>query len=445
MSEPLSPEPLSLETVERRWESASAALPGAGLAWLEALRAEGLARFRDAGAPTPKLESWKYTNLPRALRERDYAPSVSTPRAGIDRVVSLLPETAEPHRLAFLDGRFSPEHSRLENLPAGVVLAPLSTLLGEAPQRLEGLLRRPAEDRELALDALNAALFDEGAALLIERGVALERPVELLFLGGTAERPVESQLRLVVALGEGAEARLVEHHQGLGEGAGLTNLVSDIHLDAGAGLTHLRMQEAGSEAIHLAGSRIVLQRDARYRSLAVTSGAALSRHGLAVELLGENAEVVLDGAYLLRGRQHGDTTSVIRHAVPHTRASQTYKGALDGRARAVFQGRIVVEPGAQKTDGRMLNKTLLLSDKAEIDSKPELEIFADDVVCAHGATAGALDDAALFYLRSRGLDARSARALLVEAFVAELIEDFPVEALRPALTQRLRAWLAAEG
>lgn len=440
----MTQEPLSIERVEQRWQKAAPALPGAGSTWLDELRATGLARYRDSGLPGPKLESWKFTNLPRALRERDYLPSDAVGRASIDTLASLLPQEARPFRLTFLDGRFSAEHSDARELPAGVTLAPLSQVLRESPERLEGLLSPPSDDREQALSALNAAFFDEGAVLLLEPGTLLERPVELLFLGGTAEQPVESHQRLVVALGEGAEATLVEHHRSLGEGAGLLNLVSDIRLAKGAGLTHLRVQECGAEAIHLAGSAIQLQRDARYRALAFTSGAALSRHGIAVDLLGENAEVTLNGSYLLRGRQHGDTTSVIRHAVPHTTAQQTYKGALNDRARAVFQGRIVVEQDAQKTDGRMLNKTLLLSEKAEIDSKPELEIFADDVQCAHGATAGELDADALFYLRSRGLSREAATSLLVEAFVAELIEDFPLESARPALTERLRSWLHAE-
>ncbi|HLS69814.1 MAG TPA: Fe-S cluster assembly protein SufD [Kiloniellales bacterium] len=438
----MTTEVLAVDEIEQRWKAAAPALPGAGVGWLEELRAEGLAQYREAGLPIPKLETWKYSNLPRVLRDRRYVPSDGAEPAEGAALLSLLPEGSKRLRLAFLDGRFSPEHSDLAALPAGVTLAPLSQLLRQQPEELEGLLSRPVKDRELSLRALNAALFDEGVALIVAPGTLVEPPVELLFLGGCSTQPVESHLRLVVQLGRGAQAQLIEHHQASGDGAGLLNLVSDLHLEQNASLTHLRLQEAGAEAVHLAGSSIRLERDARYRSLAFTSGALFSRHEIGVALVGENAEVELNGTYLLRGRQHGDTTSVIRHCVPHTRATQTYKGALDDRARAVFQGCIAVEREAQKTDGRMLNQTLLLSDKAEIDSKPELEIFADDVQCAHGATAGDLDKNALFYLRSRGLNSEQATALLVEAFVAELIEEFPMEALRPALSERLRHWLA---
>lgn len=437
----MTSEVLAIDAVERRWQAAASALPGAGVAWLDKLRAEGLALYREAGLPIPKLESWKYSNLPRVLRDRQYRPADSAGPASIDQLASLLPKDLQSTRIAFLDGRFSPEHSSLSTLPEGVVLAPLSQLLKEQPAKVEGLLHRPENDYELSLRALNAALFDEGAALIVAPGTVVEQPIELLFLGGCSSQPVERHLRLVMHIGRGAQVQVIEHHQGFGDGDSLLNLVSDLHVDQGGALTHLRVQEAGMEAVHLAGSRVQLQRDGSYRSLAFNSGARFSRHEIEVDLLGENAEVVLNGAYLLRGRQHGDTTSVIRHRAPHTLAKQTYKGALDERARGVFQGRISVERDAQKTDGRMLNRTLLLSDKAEIDSKPELEIFADDVQCAHGATAGELDANALFYLRSRGLDTQQATALLVEAFIAELIEEFPSEALRPALSQRLRQWL----
>lgn len=439
----MTTEVLAIDDVERRWKAASPALPGAGVGWLDKLRADGLAFYREAGLPVPKLESWKYSNLPRVLRDRDYVPVETAEPISVDRLASLLPQEVEPLRLAFLDGRFSPEHSKVGALPQGVTLAPLSALLKEKPEALEGLLSHPESDREMSLWALNTAFFHEGAALIVAPGTVVETPIELLFLGGCSSQAVEGHLRLVVKVGRGSQASLIEHHQAAGDGAGLLNLVSDLHLEQGASLTHLRVQEAGVEAIHLAGSRVELQRDARYRSLAFTSGARFSRHEIGVDLVGENAEVELNGAYLLRGRQHGDTTSVIRHSVPHTRAKQTYKAALDDRSRNVFQGCIAVQRDAQKTDGRMLNQTLLLSDKAEIDSKPELEIFADDVQCAHGATAGQLDDRALFYLRSRGLDTAQATALLVEAFVAEVIEEFPMEAVRPALAQRLRQWLTS--
>ncbi|SMF82608.1 Iron-regulated ABC transporter permease protein SufD [Tistlia consotensis] len=445
--------PLARLLDARLVEEGAAALPGAGLPWLAERRKAAAERFRALGLPHRRLEAWKYTDLPRALKDRDYLPAQRQAPASLDAVPALTGD--EPlARLVFVDGLYRAELSRAAtgsgSLPDGVRLLPLAQALEREPGLLEGRLDAltgdaDGADPQLALLALNAALLDDGLVLLVEPGVAVPGRIELVQLGGLGERPVFHAPRHLVVLGEGASATLVERILGVGPTGGLANAVTELRLGKGAALTHLRLQEANEAAIELATTFGALEAGARYEAFALTLGAALSRHEIDLTLDGEDAEVALNGAYLLRGRQHGDTTTRIVHRVPDTRASETYKGALDDEARAVFQGLILVERGAQKTDGRMLNKTLLLSDKAEVDSKPELEIYADDVQCAHGATAGEIDADALFYLRSRGLDQRRARALLIEAFLAEAIESLSDEGLREPLLARVRAWLQKAG
>ncbi|WP_051609077.1 Fe-S cluster assembly protein SufD [Fodinicurvata fenggangensis] len=420
----------------------TAALNAGGPSWLTGLRQEALDKVRELGLPSTRKEEWKFTNLPRSLRELDlHHRGKTTPQVNLDQVPSLLPEDKARYRLAFLNGCLSETHSRLDDLPEGVTFAPLSHVMAERPEWLETELGHELRHPEQIQSALNTALFEEGMVLHLRAGVQLEQPVELLFLDGLEDQAIAHHPRILVILEQDSQARLVEYHGGPGTNAGLLNALWDVRLGQNAELTQVRVLENGPEMRHLTTVHAELDSKARYRSFSLTTGAALSRHELHVHLNGEEAEVTLNGAYLLRGNQHGDTTSVIHHHVPHTTSRETYKGALDDKARGVFQGQIIVDRDAQKSDGKMLNKTLLLSEKAEIDSKPELEIYADDVQCAHGATSGELDSDALFYMRSRGISEKRARSLLVESFVAEAIDELDDDSLKPALQERLRNWL----
>lgn len=419
-----------------------AALPDGSPSWLSQLRTQALDKVRELGLPSTRKEEWKFTNLPRALRDLDLHPrSSAEQQVSLDKVPSLLPDEQPRFRLAFADGRLSETHSQLENLPGGVTFAPLSQVLEERPQWLQEELGRILRNENHIQTALNTALFEEGMVLHLQAGVQLEQPLEILFLDGLGEQAIAHHPRILVILEENSRAQLVEHHGGPGTTAGLLNALWEVRLGANAELSHVRVLENGPEMRHLTSLHAELDAKACYRTCSFNTGAALSRHEMHVHLNGEESEVTLNGAYLLRGTQHGDTTSVIHHHVPRTTSRETYKGALDDKARGVFQGQIIVDRNAQKTDGKMLNKTLLLSEKAEIDTKPELEIYADDVQCGHGATAGELDGDALFYLRSRGLPERRARTLLVESFVAEALEGLEDDTLKDALHKRLRGWL----
>lgn len=405
------------------------ALPIAGTA---------LKRFEEIGLPSPRAENWKYTNFERALRGRDFSVAGNSPLP--DRLPTLL---AEPNgRFAFVNGGLH-EVAAAQNLPEGGYLGSLTKAPAKLAEHFKSLLGSLNDEAEQdgGLASLNGAFARDLLCLYLPKNSKLPGTIELTSLGGLDQADALFHPRILVHLEQGAEASLAELHEGLGRRSYFSNSVSEIFLSEGANLTHLRVQNDALEALHTANLKVDIARDATYRSYSLILGAALHRQDIEVDLKGEGAEVFLDGGYLLKGRQHADTRSVITHSSGHTNSHETYKGALSDQARKAFQGKIIVAEGAAKSDGRMLNKTLLLSEEAEIDSKPELEIYNDDVQCAHGATAGAVDEDALFYLRARGLDETRAKALLIEAFLAETIEDFPMADATAPLLERTRAWL----
>jgi Fe-S cluster assembly protein SufD len=419
-------------------------LPGRGLDWLSELRDSGINQFRRRGLPTPRIESWKYTNL-RALEKTAFdTPAAPLSTVALGEVPSLLPQDGSVHRLVFVEGRFSAEHSRIGDLPPEVSLEPLAQAIQRDPGGLQGYLGRIAHPVGQPLLALNTALMEDGLVLRVGHGAVLSEPVEAVFVGGLSPQAVAYHPRLLVMLEADSRAVLIEHHAGLGDHPYFANTASEIRLAEGARLDHLKVQVEGPEAYHLATSHVWLDRQATYVSFALAAGAKLSRNEAHVRLEGESARCRLNGAYLMRGTQHCDNTTLIEHLKPETSCREVFKGVLDDRARAVFQGRIVVHRGAQRTDGHQLSKTLLLSNTAEIDAKPELEIYADDVKCSHGATTGDIDQEALFYLRARGIPEARARRLLIKAFLGEALDEVGIPALHEALLSRLSDWLGTE-
>ncbi len=412
-------------------------LPGADLPWLAELREAGCTRFAELGLPTHKVEAWKYTSL-RPLARVPFAPAATEP--GVSVVPKLLAEDQAAARLVFVNGRFRPELSDLAGLPAGVRAGGLAEALAREPDRIAETLGRTGALDGHSMLALNTALMADGFVLTIDRGAALERPIEITYLAipdGTS--PALHPRNLIVA-GPGSRATVVEHHVG-GDGVYLVNGVTEVLVGDGAVLRHYKVQEEGADGYHLYLSRVRIDRDALYDNFVLSIGGRLARNQIEAVIDGAGAECLLNGAYMATGRQHLDHTSLIDHAAPHARSRQVYHGVLDGQARGVFQGQIVVRRQAQKTDGYQLNRALLLSDGAEIDSKPNLEIYADDVKCSHGATAGDLDKDALFYLRARGIPEPEARALLIAAFLNEVIDNEPVEAAQDVFRARVDAWL----
>jgi Fe-S cluster assembly protein SufD len=417
------------------------ALPGAGLPWLAAHRAAAFEAFARGGLPTQKLEAWKYTSL-NALRSLALVPAApGAPEPSLAALPWLLPE-GKSHRLLFVNGRLVSRFSAPGKLPKGAELAGFAEALAANPDHFERHLSRTDATRG-ALASLNAALMDDGYVLRLADGVVLEKPVELLFVAQPGGEPAAYYPRGLVTLGSGAHATLIEQHVGLGDGAYFSDLVADIELGAGAVLEHYKHQAEGPGAVHVASHRISVARDARYASFVLGRGGRIARTEIAVALAAPGATCRLDGAYYGSGRQVIDNTTAIDHLAPDTTSRETYKGVLDENSRGVFQGRIQVHPGADRTDGRQTCRTLLLADGAEIDAKPELEIYADDVKCSHGAAAGALDGDALFYLRSRGIPEAEARRMLIEAFLVEAVEGIENEPVRVAFGRIVARWLGA--
>ena len=428
------------------------ALIGATRPWLTKFRQAARDQLETLGLPTPSQEAWKYSNLPRALRALAAAAEGDAPLTVSPEAVS--PEALPPRlrtdsrRLVFVNGVFNAELSDQPDEAEGLTLRPLSALLtqdGEPDDDLAENLGTVAEGEDQALYALNSERFQDGLLLEIGAQTSLSQTIEVLHLNGrSSEDRTAAHPRLLVLLADQAQAELIEQHWGLDDGQYLVNQVAEIRLGQAAKLTHLRLQQDGFGALHLANQHVELGRNASYRSFNLVTGAAFSRQEIRLRLIGEGAEVDLNGIYMLRGKQHADIHTTIDHRVPHTTAREVFRGVLDDEALAAFQGKIAVGRQAQKTDGRMLNKTLLLSDRAQIKTKPELEIFADDVQCAHGATTGEIDEDALFYLRSRGIGEERARALMVQAFLAETIEESLAEDLATQVKSYLDLWMQAQ-
>lgn len=421
-----------------------AALPAEthGPAALNGWRAAARARFAATGLPSGKNESWRFTSL-RALTKLSL--TAQAPEGGnIDALPAIaLTDGRARARIVLVNGRYRADLSDVAALdgasPAPVAAGPLSA----APQAaLHALTAQDAQTME-PLAALNAAGALDGAHIAVAAGAAVKTLIEIVHVavGGEGGVAPLSQPRLAITLGDGANAVIVEHHVGVGTGPAVINMASDIILAPGARLRHYVAQRAGEAALHFSAASVFVAAGAAYDSFALNLGGKLARHEIVVRLMGEGASCVLDGAYMARGDQHTDTTTRIEHLAPGATSREVYKGVIDDSAQGVFQGKIVVHRGAVRTDGHQLNRALLLSDKAGVDAKPELEIYADDVKCSHGCTVGELDDAALFFLRARGIPKEEARALLIAAFLQEAVEDIADEDVRAAFAALIDARL----
>lgn len=411
----------------------AAAAPG----WLAALRDSAIDEFGRLGFPTTRQEAWRFTNV---------APIVETPFAlaphditvPTERIRPLLLGAAVPHHLVFINGHFSPALSRVQNVPAGVRITSLARAMHETPELVRAHLGRYAEVDDSAFRALNAAFLTDGALVHIGAGVALDEPLQLLFLAVPGRGPTVSHTRTLVVVESGASAAVVETYGGVGDGVYWTNAVTEIVAADGARVDTYRVQHETPQAYHVATTLAHQGRDASVTVHPVVFGAALARHDVRARLAGPGGRLVLNGLYLLRDRQHVDHHTTIDHAEPHCESHEYFNGVLDEAARSVFTGRILVRPGAQRTDSKQTNNNLLLSRDAHADSQPQLEIYADDVKCTHGSTVGPLDTRALFYLRSRGVGVEDARRLLTYGFGAEILARMDVAPLREQLDRLVR-------
>lgn len=413
-------------------------LPGRGVPWLARLRKDALDRFAQRGFPTRNDEDWKYTSVAALERQRFHVATDGSAHAGANPLMNHHAlATDVGHVLVFLDGRYAPWLSNIGALPTGARLASLADTLEATPDLLESYLA--ADEHQTVFGALSTAFMADGAFLCLQRGIVLEAPVHLLFLS-TKSDAAHHIRNLIVAEG-GAQATVIEHYAGIDGIQYFNNVVTRIFAEGNAAIAHHKLQQEGSAAFHVAGIHAAQQRDSRLESHSISFGAALARNDITIAFDGHGCEATLNGLYLVSGTQHVDHHTCIDHRQPNGTSREHYRGVLEGSSHAVFNGKVIVQPGAQKTNAYQTNHNLLLSRDAEVDTKPELKIYADDVKCNHGATVGQLDEAQLFYLRSRGIDEAVAHSLLVHAFAHDVIERIRVASLRTRLEQILSARL----
>lgn len=404
-------------------------LPGSGLAWLDAARAEALQAFAARGLPGPRDELWKYTSL-RALAQKTYAAAdpLASGRA-ID--TAFLPASAlRGPRAVFVNGIFRADLSRLDALPDGVTVQSLAAALRDAPEPLRFLLDRRADDDDDGFTLLNRALAADGLILKVAPGVGIDKPLNILHLGLAADATAAFHLRSLVEVGKGARLRIVEHHVGEAQAAHLFNIVRDIGVHENARLEWTIIQQAGAGTTLLRRSRVRLHDDAALELHALELGGKLVRHEIRAELAGARSRFESRGAFVLHDRQHADMEVLVTHRGRDSVSNAVWRGVAGDRARGVVHGRILVQPGADGADGSFHNKNLLLSPDAEIDTRPALEIYADEVKANHGATVGQLDENVLFYLRSRGVPLEMARRILVRAFCSVALDGLEPAPLR---------------
>ncbi len=408
-------------------------------AWLSQLRARAVERVGALTVPTTRDEDWRFTDLSPLTKLSLQPVRVASPEAprlaDADLAQWTLPEAAA--RLVFVDGRYAPQHSFNH---AGLAVLDLAAGMAGHGALIEAHLGRHAGFEHEAFTALNTAFLHSGALIVAPRNAVIDAPVHVLFI--STQKDAVSYLRCLVIAQPASAFTLVEEFVALHDGVCLTNTVTEIALADNAQLNHVRVQHEGGAAFHIAKCAVSLAHASRYRSVSVALGARLSRYNLNVALGEEGAECAIDGLALIGGSQVADSHTLIDHAKPHCVSRQLHKCIVDGAPRAVFNGIIKVRAGAQRTDSAQSSRNLLLSGKARVDTKPQLEIFADDVKCAHGATIGQLDADEVFYLRSRGLTDASARNLLTYAFGTELIDRIEVPSLRQRLEQVVRAQTA---
>lgn len=413
-----------------RFEAFAAARAATDPPWLAARRKDAMSAFSAQGFPTTRDEEWRYTSV-AALARTAYEPGDATPK-GLRREhveAAALPVYA-CSLFVFVNGRFAPDLSAPPAPGGPVTVRSLRAALAEAPETLGPFLARRAALEGAPFVALATAFLDDGALVEVQAGGALAAPVHLVHVSAPDGGTTVSFPRALVLARAGSEATVIEDHVSLGEGSFFTDAVTEIELEAGARLDFVKLQREAPIGHHVAAVHAALARDARLRSVTVSLGASLTRTNFTVCLEGPGAECSLDGLYVASDRQLVDNHTTIDHAAPHGTSRELYKGILDGRSRGVFRGRVIVRKGAQKTDARQTNKNLLLGRNAEADSKPQLEISADDVKCSHGSSIGRLEEDALFYLRARGIDEADAQRLLLRAFAAEVTASIREEPLR---------------
>ena len=413
--------------------------------WLKQIREGAIARFAELGFPTTKQEEWRFTSVAPIVDTPFSHPASRIPHPGLSEIGALL--IGDGPRVVLVDGRYAPELSSAAGRPAGVRVESLASAVAQGPgsELAREHLARHARWHDSPFAALNTAFLADGAFVHVPAGATLEQPLEVLFLSSgrpATDGPTVSHPRSLIVIERGAQAAVVETYAGLGDGVYWSNAVTEVVVGEAARAELYRVQREGPQGLQVATTHSRQERDSFLGAHVVTLGAALARHDITTVLAGAGAELILNGLYLLRDDQHADHHTVIDHAQPHCASHEYFNGVLAGRAHGVFTGRIIVRPGAQRTDSKQTNNNLLLSTEARADSQPQLEIYADDVKCTHGSTVGPIDQTQLYYLRSRGLSPDAARSILMYGFGAEILDRMRHRAVRDRLDHLIRERLA---
>jgi Fe-S cluster assembly protein SufD len=410
--------------------------------WVHRICKAAMAQFTGLGFPTTRHEEWRFTNVapltkipfhPVADDELDGVEAESLKQfsfGGLDCI-----------RLVFVNGRFSGELSSVRPLHNGMKVTSLAAALDSDRERVEPYLARHAGYQDHAFVALNTAFVEDGAFVYVPPGKIVEHPVHLLFLSTSLDEPKVSHPRNLIVVGDNSQITIVESYVGLDGGLYFTNAVTEIIAGQNAVIDHCKLQQESAKAFHIATQAVHQDRGSNFTSHSISLGGALVRNDVNARLDAEDVECTLNGLYMAGGHQLVDNHTSIDHAKPHCSSHEVYKGVLDGKSKGVFNGKIIVRPDAQKTDAKQTNKNLLLSADAVIDTKPQLQIYADDVKCTHGATVGQLDKDAIFYLRSRGIGQEDARNMLTYAFANDILSRIKIDEVRTHLDAALLSWL----
>jgi len=429
----------SIEHYTSTFSCVAAKLPGADISWMKEMRQEAMDAFTNVGFPTPRNEDWKYTRI-NPIEKRPFKLTQLHPQDQIDWQRHNTLEL-DCHRLVFINGMFNPQASCKDSLPGGITVTSLDKAIYTDPNVVRPHLSRYVDATTSGFSALNTALMGEGAFIHIPKGAQIDKPILVLFVTVAREQEICAHPRILIVADEDSSTRVIEQYSGSNDIVYFNNCVTEAYVGRGAKLEHYKIQNEGAKSFHVSTCEVAQARESQFTSHSISLGGQLVRNDINCVLNDEAAVSELNGLFMATGRQHVDNHTRIDHAKPAGISREYYKGILAGGGRGVFNGRVYVHPDAQKTDAEQYNNNLLLSRNAEIDTKPQLEIFADDVKCAHGATVGQLDDNMVFYLRARGIPESTARGLLTYGFASDVLQKMSVAPIRRAIQEQVLDWL----
>jgi Fe-S cluster assembly protein SufD len=418
-------------------------LPGADHGWLDERRRQAMTRFSELGFPTTRDEAWRYTSL-APITGAGLGPVNGAPSSTSSVIPAIGPfVSADITRIVFIDGEFRPEHSQIGAMPEGAWVTSFRRMLEREPSLLEHHFARHLNHDDHALRALNTAFAVDGAYIRIPEGSYKKLPIHIMYISTARDEPVIMHPRNLIVAKPGSRVSIVEHYVGVDDACYHNNVVTEMVVGDGATVEHYKLQHESRAAFHTATLHVDQGRDSTVSSHSIAAGARLARHEIESLLGAEGASASYYGLYMGDGDQHVDHVTLIDHAVPHCESTQVFKGIMNDRSRGVFTGRVLVREDAQQTNAQQQNRTLLLSDDALVESRPQLEIYADDVKCSHGSATGRLDEDSIFYLRSRGIGEEDARSLLTYAFASEILRSIRVKLFRTNLESLFTRWLPA--